>query len=278
MTLREAIARAAATLGSASQTARLDAELLAAHALGVEREQLLLRLLDDAVPEPFEALVARRALGEPIAYIVGRRDFWTITLHVAPGVLIPRPDSETLIEAAVARFGEAGPANILDLGTGSGALLLAALAQWSDARGVGVDVSEQAVQMARSNARRLGMADRADIRRGDWDAGITDQFDLILCNPPYIATNESLPRDVAEHEPASALYAGTDGLDAYRHLAPRLAERLAPGGLALFEIGASQGPAAMELFRAQGHHPSSIPDLAGRDRCIAIHRSLTTAA
>ena len=270
MRLREAIARAASTLSGTSETPRLDAELLAAHALGANRETLLLHYLDKAEPPAFEALVERRAKGEPIAYIIGQRDFWTITLHVAPGVLIPRPDSETLIEAAIAHFGEAGPATVLDLGTGSGALLLAALDQWPKAKGVGVDLSERAVEIARANAERLGMACRASIIQSDWDADINDRFDLILCNPPYIGTGESLPVDVAVYEPSTALYAGADGLDAYRLLASRLARLLSTRGFALFEIGATQGRAVMALFRAHGHDARLIHDLAGLDRCIAI--------
>jgi len=270
MTLREAIKTAAARLSSSSETPRLDAELLAAHVLMISREALLLHQLDRHAPEGFDALVDRRAEGEPVAYIIGNRDFWTITLDVAPGVLIPRPDSETLIEAAVGYFGADGPATVLDLGTGSGALLLAALHEWPDATGLGVDKSETAVAAARANAEKLGMSDRARIVQGDWDAGITDRFDLILCNPPYIGDDEILPVDVGRYEPPSALFAGSDGLDAYRVLAPRINRLLSPRGLALFEIGASQAEAVSALFGAEGHSPALQHDLAGRDRCIAI--------
>jgi release factor glutamine methyltransferase len=278
MTLREAIARAASRFDGISDTPRLDAELLAAHALGTSRERLLLHHLDDTDPRDLEGFFARRAGGEPIAYIVGRREFWTIALDVAPGVLIPRPDSETLIEAAVAHFGDAGPATVLDLGTGSGALLLAALDQWPRATGVGVDISEQAVAIARVNAQRLGMEGRTRIVRGDWDAGFDERFDLILCNPPYIAADERLPVDVADHEPATALFAGADGLDAYRLLAPRMAGLLTSRGCALFEIGAMQGRDVIGLFRACGYRPRLIQDLAGRDRCVAISASFTSKA
>jgi release factor glutamine methyltransferase len=270
MTLREAIGAAAARLNSSSATPRLDAELLAAHALMISREALLLHHLDRQAPEGFAVLVGRRAEGEPVAYIIGNRDFWTITLDVAPGVLIPRPDSETLIEAAIRHFGAEGPATVLDLGTGSGALLLAALHEWPNAVGLGVDKSETAVTAARGNAEKLGMSDRARIVQGDWDAGITDRFDLILCNPPYIREDEILPVDVGRYEPTSALFAGSEGLDAYRVLAPRISRLLSPRGLALFEIGASQAEAVRALFRAQGHSPTLQHDLAGRDRCIMI--------
>ena len=183
-----------------SDTPRLDAELLMAHALGVARETLLLDRPEMAVPISFAALVERRASGEPIAYLTGRRGFWTIELDVAPGVLIPRPDSETLIAAAVEHFGgSAGPKRVLDLGTGSGALLLAALDQWPQARGLGVDRSIMALGQARANAERLGMAGRAEFSRGDWAEGLDGRFDLILCNPPYVATGASLAPGVAEY-------------------------------------------------------------------------------
>jgi len=270
MTLREAIAAAASRLSGISDTPRLDAELLAAHALGVSREHLLLHHLHAAEPPGFEPLVVRREANEPIAYIVGLKDFWTITLGVAPGVLIPRPDSETLIEAAVAHFGETGPATVLDLGTGSGALLLAALDQWPEARGIGVDLSDRAVEIARSNARHLGMDNRAEIVLGDWDQPIEGHFDLILCNPPYIATDEVLPASVSQYEPATALFAGADGLAEYRRLAPRIGPVLSAGGLALFEVGHTQGPAVAKLFRGFGHRTRIIRDLAGLDRCVAL--------
>jgi release factor glutamine methyltransferase len=250
----------------------LDAELLMAHALGIEREALLLGGLDRPVPDQFEALVGRRIAGEPLAYIAGHRDFWTIRLAVAPGVLIPRPDSETLIEAAVAHFaGTPGPRRVLDLGTGSGALLLAALAEWPEATGVGIDRSPEALAIAQTNAETLGMAHRAEMIEGGW-AGTGEAFDLILCNPPYIATGAPLPRDVADHEPHSALFAGTDGLDDYRALAPLLPTHLAPGGVACIEIGATQGEPVASLMASQGLAVHIRHDLAGHDRCIVATR------
>lgn len=275
MTLREAIRSAAGLLGTISDTPRLDAELLAAHCISSSREALLLKHLDDPVPASFDAYVRRRVAGEPVAYIVGSRDFWTISLHVEPGVLIPRPDSETLLDAAFDHFGTEGPQTILDLGTGSGALLLAALAQWPKAQGVGVDASQKAVGVAQGNANRLGLADRAQIFPGDWAWGLDGTFDLVLCNPPYIADDEALPIDVAAHEPRSALYAGADGLDCYRRLAPEVGRLLAPGGLALFEIGSTQGEAVSALFEAAGHKPRLIMDLGDKDRCVAVNGCAT---
>lgn len=264
--LRDAAARFAF-----SATARLDAELLLAHSLGITRERLLLTLDDHPVPPAFADLVARRERHEPIAYITGTRAFWTIDLRVAPGALIPRADSETLIDAAVAHFaGGAGPARILDLGTGPGTLLLAALDQWPAARGRGVDASPVALEQARGNAAALGMADRVTLAIGDWAAGIDEAFDLVLANPPYIAMDEVLPREVADHEPASALFAGVDGLDDYRRIADRLPSLIAPGGVACIEIGAAQGKTAADLFRRRGLRVAVRRDLGARDRCLVV--------
>jgi release factor glutamine methyltransferase len=241
-----------------------------AKALGVDRQALLLSGLDGDVPSDFEELVQRRATGEPMAYIIGRRAFWTIGLEVAPGVLIPRPDSETLIEAAVAHFAERAPLTILDLGTGSGALLLAALDQWQSARGIGIDVSEKALAIASANAQRLGMGERAVFRRGDWAEDLDQRFDLVLCNPPYVEAGAPLPRDVAEWEPESALFAGEDGLDAYRRLAPQIGPLLEPGGVACVEIGAGQADEAGALFAGHGLSITSRRDLGGHIRCLIL--------
>jgi release factor glutamine methyltransferase len=268
----EALAAAARRLASASETPRLDAELLMAHALGVSREEMLLRRLDDPAPSSFEPLVARRAAGEPVAYVTGTRDFWTISLEVGPGALVPRPDTETLIEAAKEHFGEAGPVTVLDLGTGPGTLLLAALAQWPDATGLGVDASEAALAYARRNAERLGLAGRAGFRLGDWTEGVEGPFDLILCNPPYVEAGADLPRDVSQWEPREALFAGADGLDAYRRLAPLLPPLLGPGGIACVEIGAGQRAAVAALFEREGLAIASRKDLAGIDRCLIAKR------
>jgi len=272
MKAREALAAAKVSLGGVSATPRLDAELLMAHALGMSREQMLLAGADAEAPAAFSALLARRLTHEPVAYITGRRAFWTIELEVGPGVLVPRPDSETLIEAALAIFGAQGPATILDLGTGPGTLLLAALDQWPDARGLGVDRSEAALAYARRNADRLGLADRADFRRGDWGAGIDARFDLILANPPYIAIDAALPRDVADHEPAGALFAGSDGLDDYRRLAPQLPRLLGRDGAACVEIGAGQRDAVASLFAAAGFTISSREDLNKVPRCLVLRK------
>lgn len=281
MNLRESLREATHRLASVSDTARLDAELLMAHALGLSREALLLGSLDAPAPAGFEDLVARRVAHEPVAYITGFRDFWTISLAVAPGVLIPRPDSETLIEAAVqyyssAMCGRDGPSTILDLGTGSGALLLAALTEWPDAQGLGIDASDVALEVAGANAQRLGLAARARFALGDWGDGLSERFDLILCNPPYVELGARLPADVQNYEPDSALFAGHDGLDAYRRLIPQLLPLLNPDVMIAVEIGATQATEVSELFAANGLSPQVMQDLGGRDRAI-VHFSLGLA-
>lgn len=267
-----ALVAATRRLAPTSPTPRLDAELLMAHALGCARDAMLLTRLDDPAPADFASLLARRATGEPVAYITGTRAFWTIDLSVGPGVLIPRPDSETLIEAAVAHFSKAGPAHILDLGTGPGTLLLAALAEWPRAHGLGIDASETALAYATRNATDLGLADRVQFQPGDWADGITARFDLILCNPPYVETGGTdIGPGVAEHEPHSALFAGADGLDDYRRLAPMIPRLIAPGGIAVIEIGHAQAAAVTALFAANGARCTVTADLGGRDRCIIVH-------
>jgi release factor glutamine methyltransferase len=265
--LQDAVRR----LPDCTDTPRLDAELLLAHAFGIERDELILRPPTKPVPSEFAELLQRRCAGEPVAYIVGRRAFWNIELEVGPGALIPRPDSETLIEAACEHFARSeGPQRILDLGTGPGTLLLAALDQWPQATGLGIDSSEAALVYARRNAERLGLAPRAHFRRGDWAKKVTERFDLVLCNPPYVAKDAMLGPGVAEHEPAEALFGGADGLDDYRRLAPEVGRLLAPGGLAAIEIGFDQEESAAALFTAAGLAPAVAKDLGGRPRALLI--------
>ena len=262
--------RATQILKTVSDTPRLDAELLLAAAHGIGRDKLLLDPPRGKAPPTFGEMVERRLEGEPIAYITGQRAFWTIDLEVGPGVLIPRPDSETLLEAAVEHFGtERAPRRILDLGTGPGTLLLAALDQWPDAKGVGVDVSDTALAYARRNARRIGIEKRADWRIGDWAAGVEGPFDLILCNPPYVADDDAdLDADVRKYEPAEALFAGADGLDEYRRLLPQLPPLLAAGGLCVIEIGHRQGRDVAKLLQAEGQVTELRHDLGGRPRAV----------
>jgi release factor glutamine methyltransferase len=228
-------------------------------------------LLDMARPIPpaFAALVDRRAAHEPVAYITGTRGFWTIDLAVGPGALVPRPDSETLLIAAAGHFGGDTPGTILDLGTGPGTLLLAALDEWP-ACGLGIDRSPDALGYARRNAARLGMADRARFVQGDWAAALDARFDLVLANPPYIGIGETLADEVRAHEPASALFAGADGLDDYRVLARQLPRLIAPSGCAAVEIGHTQAKAVAALFAAQGLASEIHRDLGGRERCLLV--------
>jgi release factor glutamine methyltransferase len=269
-----ALAEAARQLSETSDTARLDAELLMAEALHIDRDKLLLNPPDRELPKRFWTMVKRRSKGEPIAYITGRRAFWNIELHVGPGVLIPRPDSEVLIASAIEHFeGTAGPKRILDLGTGPGTLLLAALDLWPDATGIGVDSSRRALSYASANSRRLGFEGRAKLKIGDWADGIDEQFDLILCNPPYVAEHEPLGTGVAEYEPEEALFAGPEGLESIRRLAPEIPRLLAPGGLAAVEIGATQAAAAVDLLEQQGLAARVTQDFGGRDRAVLLTRN-----
>lgn len=269
--LTRALAEAARKLSSTSDTARLDAELLMAEAFDIDRDKLLLSPPGGALPERFWVMVERRMAGEPLAYITGRRAFWDIELHVGPGVLVPRPDSEVLIASSIEHFaGTAGPAWILDLGTGPGTLLLAALDIWPEASGLGVDLSRRALGFATANARRLGFEGRSTFRVGDWARKIDERFDLVLCNPPYVRDDAELGPGVREYEPDEALFAGGDGLDAYRALAPQLARLIAPGGFAAVEIGFDQAGQVAPMLARDGLSASVARDLSGRPRAILL--------
>jgi release factor glutamine methyltransferase len=258
-------------LSQTSDTPRLDAELLMAEALHIDRDRLLLSPPDGTIPKRFSKMVGRRANGEPVAYITGRRAFWNIDLHVGPGVLVPRPDSEVLIASAIEHFeGTPGPARILDLGTGPGTLLLAALDVWPNASGIGTDVSRSALSYAAANARRLRFEDRLKLKLGNWADGVVESFDLILCNPPYVAEGAPLGPGVREYEPDEALFAGETGLDAYRALAPQLPQLLNHGGLAAVEIGPDQGDAVMGLLARDGLQARIAHDLANRPRAVLL--------
>ena len=270
VTVRAALADAERRLADVPGVPRLDAEILMAAALGVSIGEVMLAHLDAPAPARFEELVTRRLTGEPMGYVLGRVGFWTIELDVGPGALIPRADSESLIEASLAHFGARAPASILDLGTGPGTLLLAALAQWPEARGLGVDASEEALAYARANAERLGMASRVEWRLGDWAEGVGECFDLILANPPYVEESAALIPGVVDWEPGLALFGGADGLDHCRALAPQLARLLAPGAIACVEIGAGQEKALIPLFEAHGFTIKSRKDLRGIVRCLIL--------
>jgi release factor glutamine methyltransferase len=269
--ISRALADAARQLEQFSDTARLDSELLMAEALHIDRDRLILAPPNRQVPNRFWDMVDRRKSGEPIAYITGRRAFWNIELHVGPGVLVPRPDSEVLIASALEHFeGTNGPARILDLGTGPGTLLLAALDIWHQATGLGTDLSRQALSYASANARRLGLEPRAKLMQGNWADGLVEKFDLILCNPPYVPDDAEVGAGVREFEPDEALFAGKEGLDSYRALAPQLPRLLNEEGLAVVEIGFDQADAVQRLLARNGLHATVAQDIAGRDRAILL--------
>ncbi|MBV1918493.1 MAG: peptide chain release factor N(5)-glutamine methyltransferase [Sphingomonadaceae bacterium] len=274
MEIGRALRDAARVLESISVNARFDAELLMARALGVSRSDMLLHHLSDPVPDVFAALLARRASHEPMGYILGEESFFGLAFKVGPDVLIPRPDSEVLVEQALDCGRDARC--VLDCGTGSGALLLSVLFHLKTARGVGIDRSEKALAIAKENALTLGLADRAALVRADWDEpGWSDAlggpFDLVLANPPYVEADAQLEPSVRDFEPAGALFAGHEGLDAYRRLLPQIPGLLAPDGHALIEIGASQAAPVSELARGCGLTVQQLHrDLADRPRVVQM--------
>ncbi len=259
----------------------LEARLLVGHALALSREALLAeadRRLSAAEASAVDELVARRRRGEPSAYITGEREFWSLPFMVSPDVLIPRADSETVVETALTRLGDAArPWRILDLGTGSGCLLLALLSECRSAFGIGLDRSQAALRIARPNAVRLGLASRSAFVCGDWAAAVGDgRFDVIVANPPYVDAASLLRLDptVRCFEPNGALCGGADGLDAYRELAWQLPRLLAPAGFAVVEIGEGQRQAVQAILAAHGAWAFGVGrDLAGRERCLVLGRN-----
>jgi len=253
----------------------IDARLMLEAGAGVTRLDILTdphRELDAGQVATFDGYVERRARREPVSHILGRKGFWKIMLSVTPDVLTPRPDTESLLDVVLPAYPEGMRFSVLDLGVGSGAILLAILAERPAARGLGVDTSEEALAVARENAANLDLNDRAAFLRGDWTAGLgDDSFDVVVSNPPYIPTAhiETLDPEVRDHEPRLALDGGEDGLDAYRLLAPEILRVLKPGGLLAVEIGHDQSAAVEALFRAAGAaQVRTVKDLALRDRVV----------
>lgn len=267
MTLEEAT-RALAAAGI--DNPRMEARLLFAHALGVSRDQTLTATATAEQAARFAALVARRRAREPFAYITGTKEFWSMDFAVGPGVLVPRPDTETLIEEALRVVPDrAAPLRIADLGTGSGAILVAALKEFPNATGVGYESSPEAFAYARRNAQAL-VGRRAEIRQADWTRA-EGPFDLVFSNPPYIPSMEieSLEPDVARFEPRPALDGGPDGLSAYRSLAELLPGLIKAGGHALLEIGFGQAQGLEKLF-SELEIVRIAPDLSGVPRCVIL--------
>ena len=269
--IAEHLAEATATLAATGIDApQREARLLLLHALARPPGSLLDRTEIVAAPS-FPTLVARRSAREPIALITGHQGFWTLDLEVSRDTLIPRADSETIIEAALAARPDA--TRILDLGTGTGCLLLAVLSTLPTAWGLGIDLSPAAATLAARNARTNGLADRAAFLAGDWATAITGRFDLVLSNPPYIPTADlaALMPEVLAHEPTRALDGGPDGLAAYRHLATALPALLAPNGIAVLELGIGQHESVPALARAAGLRVLDLrPDLGGIARALVL--------
>jgi release factor glutamine methyltransferase len=253
----------------------LDARLLLCHAAGLTHEAYVAGLNDTLPPDAaarFGAYVARRLAGEPVSRIVGIREFYGRPFRIDASTLDPRPDTETLIEAALALAGHEEPLRLLDLGTGSGCILVTLLAELPRATGVGIDRSLPALELARANAARIGVGDRALFMAGDWLEAVEGSFDLVVANPPYLSAVDmaGLSNEVGAHDPRDALDGGPDGLSAYRSIVPRLGKVLRPGGIALFEIGHTQAEAVSSLLAEGGLILEQGPwrDLAGRPRVV----------
>ena len=281
-TVRDAIDAAAARLAAARiDTARLDARVLMAHVM--ERDQAwLIGYGDEQLPTDararYEELAARRANREPIAYLTGVREFWSLDLSVNRDTLIPRPDSETLVETAL-EITWTDKLRILELGTGSGCLLLAILTERRYAHGLGIDINEGAVRIAEQNARTLGLSNRARFRAGTWatTSPMTEEerFDLVVSNPPYIPDRDiaGMAPDVRAFEPLGALSGGGDGLDAYREIAAHLHDLIFPDGYFIGEFGLGQGLAVGQILHAAGLQVIGFrDDVAGRERCVIARR------
>jgi release factor glutamine methyltransferase len=260
-------------------TPDLDARLIVGHALGLDHRALAIdaaRVLTPAETERLDAAVARRLAHEPVARILGTKEFWSLPLRVTPDVLVPRPETETVVEAALAVIDRGRSLRIADLGVGSGAILLALLSELPAATGIGTDRATRALAVARDNARSLGLADRASFAACDFGAAIAGPCDLVVSNPPYIPTHDiaTLAPDVRDFDPRSALDGGSDGLAAYRAIAADAKRLLAPGGWLAAEIGIGQADAVAALFAQAGLAIPHAPrhDLAGRPRVVTARR------
>jgi release factor glutamine methyltransferase len=268
LTLEEAARRLAE---AGLDNPRSEARWLFAHVLGAGRDATLNAVPSPGQAEAFDALVARRVAREPFAYITGHKEFWSLDFEVGPGVLVPRPDTETLIEEAIRLVPDlSAPLRIADLGTGSGAILVAALSEFPNAQGIGFESSADAYVWAKRNVDRL-VPGRAEVRLEDWTEAPSEGFDLVFCNPPYIPSGDigMLEGEVRDYEPRAALDGGPDGLSAYRALGQMLPRVLKKTGLALLEIGIEQAEAVEPLF-AGLELVRVTPDLSGIPRCVVL--------
>jgi release factor glutamine methyltransferase len=262
------------------ESAELDARTLAGHVLGLDLTGLVAaapRCLTNEEAARLEQYACRRIAGEPVARIVGIKEFWGLPLRLSPATLVPRPDTETVVEAALDILPGGSkrdrPLRLVDLGTGSGAILLALLSELPNAFGIGTDLSEAALHTARGNAEQLGLLPRTGFLACDYGAALAGRFDLIVSNPPYIRSADIAVLDVAvrDHEPRRALDGGTDGLDAYRAIVPDAVRLLAPGGAIVVEVGKGQSSAVQAVMTAAGLAPAGPPkpDLAGIRRAVS---------
>lgn len=278
--VKEALREAVKQLQAARiETASLDARVLLEHVLGISREQLLLAFDDVMTPkeeQAYQAIIAERAKRRPVAQLIGKREFWGMDFIVTEDTLTPRPDSETLVEAVLANVKDkAAPLKILDLGTGTGCLLLSLLKELPNASGMGVDASPKALSVARENAKNLEFSLRARFRINDWCQGLGETFDIVVANPPYIATTDilGLEPEVAQFEPKLALDGGADGLKAYRDVVAALPPVLAAEAIVGFEVGAGQHAALAEIAAGQGFAVKEMrQDLQGVMRAVLIHQ------
>ena len=254
-----------------------EARLLLGHVAGLDAAAIIGHPERHLAPEAMRAMaeaVSDRARRRPMAQVTGSREFWSLPFRVTPATLDPRPDSETVVGAVLDHVGDRrAPRTVLDLGTGSGCLLLALLSELPNATGLGIDISAEAIAVAGANAVTLGLGQRANFTVADWDRALSDQFEIVVCNPPYIPSGEidSLAPEISRHEPRRALDGGRDGLDAYRALAPSLTRRLAGGGFAAIEIGAGQRSMVEPIFADAGLATTEcVADLAGISRCLIV--------
>ncbi|MEZ5830066.1 MAG: peptide chain release factor N(5)-glutamine methyltransferase [Dongiaceae bacterium] len=283
MTTGDLLKAAAAQLAGAGIDGALrEARLLLLEAAGVPIATQIAfpeRIIEPPALELFRALVARRATREPMAQILGRREFWSITFKVTADTLDPRPDSETLVQAVLDQVADRSAAlKLVDFGTGTGCLLLALLHELPNATGLGVDVSAAALAVARQNADALGLGTRASFRQAEWDDGLSPSFDILISNPPYIPSGDiaDLQPEVSAFEPRLALDGGADGLVAYRRLAPAAARLLAAEGLAAFEVGIGQSDSVAAIGRAAGlRHIATAHDLGAVPRCVLFKKQVT---
>jgi release factor glutamine methyltransferase len=278
-TVGAALARSRTALQSAGiHSAALDARLLVAAALEASIETVIAwpeRVLPSEAAERLGVLLRRRVGREPMSYILGRREFWSIDFAVTPATLTPRPDSETLVAAVLDEMRDRrAPLSLVDFGTGTGCLLLALLSELPAAHGIGIDRDSAALEVARVNATRLDLESRARFVQGEWGRSLSGTFEIVISNPPYVATGElaALAPEL-RYEPRLALDGGTDGLAAYRALIPDAVRLLGAGGLLALEVGAGQAPAVEELLVASGLVPAGTrQDLAGIERCVLARR------